>query len=236
MATIGIYDSGIGGLTTAKVVLDRFVGNDIYYLADNRNHPFGNTDEDKLKEIVANGIKKVRAHADIVVLACNTASSVTDDKDVIKLLPPVDKCADIAEDTLIMATARTLSKLKDIDNFKVADTSELATMVEIHASLNSVKGHLNMDELLPYFEERIARFKGIKNVILGCSHYLYCKEQISSVLGEINYFDGNENLCEQLQQNITAYTDKPSKIAFDFTLQNDEKKYRKILQILINNR
>ena len=38
MAVIGIYDSGIGGLTSAKIILERFGGNDVYYLADNLNH------------------------------------------------------------------------------------------------------------------------------------------------------------------------------------------------------
>lgn len=234
MAVIGIYDSGIGGLTTAEIILDRFAGNDIYYLADNRNHPFGNTDESKLKEIVDDGIKHLRAHSDIVVLACNTASSVTDDKDVVKLLPPADLYLDEAQDTLLMATARTLSKLHNADKFKVADTRELATLIEVQASLGYLKGHPDMSELLPYIAKRIHTFKGVKRVILGCSHYLYCKPQIRKVLGDVEFADGNEKLCESLEKHVSPRPEFPSKITFEFTSQNEYKKYETILKFLCN--
>ena len=234
MTTIGIYDSGIGGLTTAKIILERFGGNDLYYLADNLNHPFGNTNEDRLKETVRNGIKHVRAHSDIVVLACNTASSVTDDSDVIKLLPPIDEFEHDAENTLVMATKRTLSMQKDLSAFKVANTSELATLIEIHASLGCRRGTIDMSELLPYFEERLSPFNGVKNVILGCSHYLFCKQQICDILGEVNFFDGNERLCKELEKQVETRPDMPSKITFDFTAHNDEKKYKKILSFLMH--
>ena len=234
MAVIGIYDSGIGGLTTAEIILDRFPGNDIYYLADNLHHPFGNADEDALKEIVCDGIKRVRAHSDIVVLACNTASSVTDDENVIKLLPPTEEFLNEAQNVLVMATARTLSKLKDADKFKIADTRELATLVEIQASLQSAKGNLDMRELLPYIATRVHKFKGVSGVILGCSHYLYCKEQITKVLGDVKFFDGNEILCNNLAKSVSTRPEYPAKITFEFTSQNDRKKYETILKILKN--
>ncbi len=234
MATIGVYDSGIGGLTTAKIILDRFAGNDLYYLADNLNHPFGSRDEDSLKEVVRNGIKAVRAHSDFTVLACNTASSVTDEKDVFKLLPPIGSCGREASETLILATPRTLSKIKCGDLFKVAETAELATLVEIQASLKCFKNSLDMSELLPYFASKLFKFKGVKNVILGCSHYLYCMPQISKVLGDATFIDGNENLCASLAEHIESKPEKISKIKFEFTSQNEEKKYAKILQILMN--
>lgn len=232
MATIGVYDSGIGGLTTAKIILDKFSGNDLYYLADNLNHPFGNTDEDRLKETVRSGIKRVRNHSDVVVIACNTASSVTDEKDVIKLLPPLEIIKEQPDSSLLMATARTVAKIGN--GYNAADTSELATLVEIQASLNCIKGSLDMSNLTPYLAERLQKFKGVKNVILGCSHYLYCKQQISEVLGDVNFFDGNEGLCNELARDVECRPYKPAKITFEFTSQNDEKKYARILKILMN--
>lgn len=233
MAVIGVYDSGIGGLTTVKRILNEFIGNDIYYYADNLHHPFGNTDEDKLKAVIENGIKHVRAHSDTVVLACNTASSVTDDTDVIKLLPPIKEYAPDAQNTLILATARTLSKLNAPPDFKVADTKELATLIEIQASLNYLKGSLDMSELLPYIAMRLHTFKGVKRVILGCSHYLFCKEQITKILGDVEFCDGNDDLCEALKSNVYARPLEASRITYDFSALNEQKKYDKILKILM---
>lgn len=234
MAVIGVYDSGIGGLTTAKIILDRFVGNDLYYLADNLNHPFGTKDENSLKEIVSSGIKRLKSHSDIVVLACNTASSIYDGTDVIKLLPPLNDFADEAEETLLMATVRTLNKVQNADGFKIADTPNLATLTEVQASLNYLRGSLNMDELTDYLAPRLKPFEGVKRVILGCSHYLYCKPQISKILGNVAFADGNENLCAQLGEHIVSKPNIPSKITFDFTSANESKKYQKILKILMN--
>lgn len=233
MAVIGVYDSGIGGLTSVKMILNEFIGNDVYYYADNLHHPFGNTDEEKLKAIVADGIKHVRAHSDIVVLACNTASSITDDDSVLKLLPPLEKYADDAENTLIMATARTLSKLNLTAGYKTADTKELATLIEIQASLNYLKNSLDMSELIPYAAVKLHPFKGVKRVMLGCSHYLYFKPQIQKILGDVEFVDGNESLYEELKKCIVPNNSKPSKITFDFSALNESKKYDKILKILM---
>ncbi|MDE7372992.1 MAG: hypothetical protein K2N18_02905 [Clostridia bacterium] len=235
MAVIGVYDSGIGGLTSIVEILKRFPGNDIYYLADNLNHPFGTKSEEQLKEIVASGLNKVRAHSDVVVAACNTASSISEDSDIIRLLPPVDLYRDEAKSTLIMATDRTLGNLHNLDGYKIAETSELATLVEVQASLNHLKSSLNMDELIPYLEKHINRFKGVKRVLLGCSHYLYCKEQIKKCLGEVELADGNEHLLNELKNAVTARADFPSKITFDFTAQNESKKYDNIIRLLMNS-
>lgn len=239
MAVIGIYDSGIGGLTTAKTILNEFPGNDIYYLADNLHHPFGNTDEGTLKDIVSQGIKRVKAHSDAVVIACNTASSVTDETDVIKLLPPMDTYLKRADKTLLLATARTLEKLKSAVSpsssfFPVADTKELATLVEIQASLHSARGNLDLKELLPYIAARLHTFKGVERVILGCSHYLYCKNEIRKVLGDVEFADGNAEVLNELSKYVSARPDFPSKLTFEFTSQNESKKYNKILQLLLS--
>lgn len=234
MAVIGVYDSGIGGLTSVKIILERFVGNDIYYLADNLNHPFGTKDADALKEIVDLGIKKVKAHCDIAVIACNTASSITEANDVVKLLPPLDLYRDEAQSTLLMATTRTIAQANTEGLYRTADTPELATLIEVQASLNQFKSNLNMGELLPYLAPRLHAFKGVKRVILGCSHYLYCKPLITKCLGDVEFADGNEALCQRLSEYVTARVDMPSEITFDFTSSDEKNKYINLLKILMN--
>ncbi|MCM1306259.1 MAG: hypothetical protein NC037_01455 [Bacteroides sp.] len=234
MAVIGVYDSGIGGLTSVAEILLRFEGNDIYYLADNLNHPFGTKSESELKEIVASGIKKVRAHSDVAVVACNTASSISDDKEIIRLLPPVDLFRAEANDTLLMATDRTLSAILYLSGYRIVHTPELATLVEVQANLNHLKGNLNMDELAPYFNAHLAPFKGVKRVILGCSHYLYCKKQITDVIGDAELVSGNDRLLCELSSVVTKRPDFPSEITFDFTAQNESKKYDNVLRLLLN--
>ncbi len=230
MATIGVYDSGIGGLTTLKILLEKFSGNDFLYLADNAAHPFGTKDKRQLEDIANTAIAKLKNNTDFVVLACNTASSIYDEQDVFKLLPPIHEAN---ENALLVATDLTIESAKILPEH-VAETSELASMIEVQASIQSKKGNLDMRALLPYLAQRLFKFKGVKKVVLGCSHYPYCKAQISKILGDVSYFDGNDELTKSLAKYVYPLKNQ-SKIDFAFTGANEEKKYRKILSILQQN-
>lgn len=233
MATIGVYDSGIGGLTTLKILLEKFHGNDFFYLSDNAQHPFGTKSKNELDAIVSNGIARLKNHSDFIVLACNTASTVCAETDVNKLLPVIPEKNNVStDDCLLLATRFTVENTK-IPYTKVADTSELASLIEVQASINSKRGNLDMSAILPYLANRLFKFKGVKNVVLGCSHYPYCKKEISKILGDVRYFDGNDVLIKQLEKQVVPQNGQ-SEIHFEFTGGNEEKKYRKILSILQN--
>ncbi len=231
MATIGIYDSGIGGLTTLKILSERFKGNDFFYLADNLHHPFGTMDVNELRDAVNDGITRLKSRCDVAVLACNTASTIYDGNDVIRLLPPVALCSVNPDDTLLMATDNT--RLNTVcDCVKQAETAELATLIEIQASIGYTKKTLDMSALYKYLAPRLYPFRGVKNVILGCSHYPYCKKEISRILGNVRYFDGNGALVKELEALVTPLSSRESKIDFAFTGGNEKSKYIKLLEML----
>ncbi len=231
MATIGLYDSGIGGLTTLKILLEKFKGNDFFYLADNASHPFGTKSAKDVEEIVSCAVATLKNNCDYPVLACNTAASIYKDNDAIKLLPTLpQKNADFDE-WLLMAT--DLTRESAGKSFKkVAETRDLASMIEVQASINSKQGNLNMRALLPYLANSVFKFKGVKNVVLGCSHYPFCKKEISKILGDVHFFDGNDTVVNSLEKYVSSLKNE-GKITFRFTGGNEEKKYRKILSILL---
>lgn len=228
MATIGVYDSGIGGLTSAATILENFAGNNIYYFADNLHHPFGNMPEDRLKNAIAGNINRVKRNCDALVIACNTASSVIEDKELIKLLPPLD--GKDKETTLLLATDRTIKKLGVKDKFRCGDTPELASLVEIVASLN--KGSLDMELLYPYFTKKLKDFENVKEVVIGCSHYEYCRKEIKSILHNETFDDGNQSIIDNLNRYFNKNEHRVSKIKFVFSLGNESVLYEKILRNL----
>lgn len=74
---IGVFDSGVGGLTVHRRLVDRFPQADIIYLADQANAPYGGLSGEEIVELTKAGcIRLFEAGADIVVLACNTASAI----------------------------------------------------------------------------------------------------------------------------------------------------------------
>jgi glutamate racemase len=74
---IGVFDSGVGGLTVHHRLVDRFPRADFVYLADQANAPYGGRPGEEIVELTRAGcVRLFEDGCDVVVLACNTAASV----------------------------------------------------------------------------------------------------------------------------------------------------------------
>ncbi|MBU2380691.1 MAG: aspartate/glutamate racemase family protein [Alphaproteobacteria bacterium] len=74
---IGVFDSGVGGLTVHRELTRRFPQRDFIYLADQANAPIGSRTGEEIVDITRNGCERLfTAGANVIVLACNTASAV----------------------------------------------------------------------------------------------------------------------------------------------------------------
>jgi glutamate racemase len=74
---IGVFDSGIGGLTVHKALVERLPQADFIYLADQANTPYGGRPGEEIVELTRAGCMRLfEAGCDLVVLACNTAAAV----------------------------------------------------------------------------------------------------------------------------------------------------------------
>lgn len=74
---IGVFDSGVGGLTVHRKLVDRFPQADFVYLADQAHAPYGGLGGEEIVDLTQAGCQRLfEAGADVVVLACNTASAI----------------------------------------------------------------------------------------------------------------------------------------------------------------
>jgi glutamate racemase len=74
---IGVFDSGVGGLTVHHRLVERFPAADFLYLADQANAPYGGRPGEEIVRLTRAGCERLfEAGCDLVVLACNTAASV----------------------------------------------------------------------------------------------------------------------------------------------------------------
>lgn len=250
--TIGVYDSGIGGLTTLSLLRARLTGCSFFYLADNARMPFGSKSKEEVYAAVANARKILNANCDITVFGCNTASVTTEPQEAFTLRPELS-LYDPSE-TLVLGTPLTLSGLKaQIKGFHVADTRELAVLTEIRASLAfKSKTRYDAEPLREYIERSLLPYKGIKNVLLGCSHYIYNAELIKSITNCSFTDDGNgrtvDRVCGFLDSNqsdcnfcscgnkcgkcVQKDNFELSKVRFSFTGVNETAKYQWLLDKL----
>lgn len=235
---IGVYDSGIGGLTTLALLQAKLPDRSFLYLADTARMPFGSKSREEIFDAAAKALKTLRALSDVVVFGCNTASVTVRPEGVFALCP--DLTTDSPENTLLLATPRTVAGLEAREKGVLcADTPELAVLTEIQMSL-SFKSRRAPDlaELSGYLKEKLSPFVGrARTVLLGCSHYVYAEKEIRAVLGDARYFDGNDALTEKVRLALSP--EKPPRVYSDsaslpptklmFTGGGESAKYAAIL-------
>ena len=79
-APIGVMDSGVGGLTVARRLRERMPGEDILYIGDSANCPYGNRSREEILSLAAASVRRLEDRgAKCVVVACNTISAVVEE-------------------------------------------------------------------------------------------------------------------------------------------------------------
>ncbi len=199
---IGVFDSGIGGLTVLHECDRATSGCRYYYLGDNLHAPYGSKPKEEILRLVRSAMKKFeRLGVDAVVLACNTATAVCADTvrgefpfSVIGTEPAIRPAARVCKHALVLATPRTaesarlraLIKANPECDFTVFAAEGLAGAIEkkLTAGENfDLKAHLPS-----------GNFDGI---VLGCTHYVFLKEEIADFY-RLPTFDGNAGVAHRL--------------------------------------
>lgn len=228
---IGVFDSGIGGVTVLRE-LKKIMPNENYiYYSDSINNPYGDKSNE---EIISLSDKVVEYLIDqgckIIVIACNTASAIS--KEYLRnkysipiiAIEPAYKSVPDNEKTLVMATNATINSDKfkklfntyDNHNTILLSCSGLADLIEEH----------DKDKIINYLENKIGEYKGVKNVVLGCTHYPLIKDEISEVLGEVNFYDGSYGVAKHTKDILekeNMLEDKKGTITFIDSSKNKEK-------------
>jgi len=196
-APIGLFDSGYGGLTVARAVVDQLPGEDVIYLGDTANAPYGprpiaqirQLALARLDELVGLGVKSL-------VIACNSASSAVladarerYDVPVIEVILPAARRAVQASKSgrlgVICTQATATARAYD-DAVAAAPGVTLTTSVCPRFVDFVEAGVTGGEELLRVAREYLAPIQraGVDTLILGCTHYPLLAGVISFVLGD----------------------------------------------------
>ncbi len=230
MHTIGVLDSGIGGLTTCYYIFKQIPTVNICYYADNLNAPYGTKNEGEVYRAVRRGAERLLSRgAELIVLACNTATAVCIGKlraeyavPFIGIEPAVKPAKNATGKTLFLATPLTL-KTKGNGEYFTADTSLLATVIE-----GLTTNEREMENLV----ERL-RLSRYDNVILGCTHYSLLIPQIAKTHREISVFDGNLGVARQTARVLRAdYSSRRGRLFLEFSGKKEFKKYLTVFHSL----
>ena len=212
---IGVFDSGVGGLTVLNSIKSLLPNENIIYIGDNYHCPYGDKTPAQLFKY-ASGIVEyfIKQNVKLIVLACNTTSSTVLERlqmtyPQVMIIGVIDATVNDfinrkVANTLIIATVATIKSNKYPETIKQIDskieTFSLATpkLVPLVESGKYKEGIYDvLHEYLDEYKERI------QSIILGCTHYPILKEQIENVLPNIEYVSSSEAISKSVKDILS---------------------------------
>ncbi len=196
-APIGIFDSGFGGLTVARAVLDQLPHESVVYFGDTARAPYGPRPIAETRQFALECLDRLVDHGvKMLVIACNTASAAVlhdarerYDLPVIEVIRPAVRRAAAATRTGrvgVISTLGTHQSQAYVDAFAAAPQIDVVSQpcprfVEfVEAGVTGGKELL--DVALDYLEPVVAR--DVDTLVLGCTHYPLLTGVISYVMGD----------------------------------------------------
>lgn len=196
-APIGIFDSGVGGLTVARAIRDSLPHESLIYIGDTAHSPYGTKSMadvrtyslEVLDMLVAQGVK-------MLVIACNTASAAMlrdarerYDVPVIEVIQPAVRAALAATRNHrvgVIGTTATINSRAYDDAFAAAPHIELITAAAPRFVEFVEAGQTSGDDVLRVARDYLKPLidAHIDTLVLGCTHYPFLRGAISYVMGD----------------------------------------------------
>ncbi len=194
---IGVFDSGVGGVTILREIENLLPHEDLLYFADTANIPYGNKSPAEIARLAADVSEfLISRKAKIVVVACNTASvaGLTHLREsyavpFVGIVPAVKPAAESSNRKRIgvMATDTTLAS-EILDSLVHKFASDTIVVRQVCPGLvdlverGQVEGPEAESLLRRYLEPLVAA--QVDTVVLGCTHYPFLRGPIEAIVGE----------------------------------------------------
>ncbi len=225
---IGIFDSGIGGITTYKEILKLLPNEDYIYYADSKNNPYGEKSVKELKRITSNIVDYlIKKDSKIIVIACNTATTNCikylrnkyKDINFIGTEPAIKvACDNNYKNILVIATPCTILSNKTnqlIKRFK--KDNQNVYLVSCTGLANAIETN-NKKLIKELLDKYLTIYKDIDAIVLGCTHYIYIKDLIQKYYPDATILDGNLGVAKRvkyiLEENNLLSDNKKGNIRF----------------------
>jgi len=222
-APIGIFDSGVGGLTVARAIIDQLPNESIIYLGDTANTPYGPKSLNEVRALALSVMDRlVDEGVKLLVIACNTASAAVlrDARErytegrgipVVEVIQPAVRRAVAASrngHVGVIGTSATINSRAYEDAFAAAvDLS--VTSVACPEFVDYVeRGITSGPELMALAESYLELIKAsqVDTLVLGCTHYPLLTGAISYVMGEeVTLVSSAEETAKDVYRTLLAH-------------------------------
>ena len=212
---IGIFDSGIGGLTVANRIIRDFPEENIIYFGDTAHLPYGDKSEELIRKYSCRiGEFLIERECKMVVIACNSASSVAYEELVTSYGGRTEFI------NVVDPAVSAIAALNDLSEIGIIGTQRTISSDVYAKRLMHLKGKLKVQSLATpllapmieagFFNNRISRtvietylndksLKSIQGLILACTHYPLIKDQIGEFYkGRVRVFDSTDFISKEV--------------------------------------
>ncbi len=222
MKKIGLFDSGIGGLSVLKQMLNKGIAEEYFYVADTARAPFGTKSHEEIARICIEIIDFLKSlKVDAVVAACNTADASLKLQKIRFDLPyygitRVDFPR--LEKVAIWATEATIKSHVYREIFQAAGTKFVLEMPLQELVKIVEEGSENSTFAIDYLDRAVDTIAkaGISDVVLGCTHFPIIVQKLKERYPMFNFIDPAELLVEKMVESGYQFG-HPMRITFYVT-------------------
>ncbi|MDO5494494.1 MAG: glutamate racemase [bacterium] len=222
-APIGVFDSGVGGLTVARAVIDLLPAESITYIGDTANSPYGPKPIARVRELAMEVMDElVVSGVKALVIACNSASAATlrDARErytidagipVVEVIQPAVRRAVAATrngQVGVIGTAATITSGAYPDAFAAAPHLELAMQAcprFVDYVERGITAGPEIVEIARHYLEPV-KAAGVDTLVLGCTHYPLLAGVLSYVMGEdVTLVSSADETARDLYRTLTRH-------------------------------
>ncbi|WP_296214788.1 glutamate racemase [uncultured Corynebacterium sp.] len=246
-APIGVFDSGVGGLTVARAIVDQLPHENLVYIGDTANSPYGDKPLARVRELSI-GIADTLAErgCKMIVVACNSASSafIRDARErysvpVIEvILPAVRRAAAATRNGKIgvIGTQATVNSMSYQDLFMAIPGVEAYAQACPQFVPFVERGITSGRQLMGLAEDYLAPLKAkeVDTLVLGCTHYPLLTGVVQLVMGdEVTLINSAEETAKTVyralaERNLLADENPERKVELSFESTGDPQRFAKL--------
>lgn len=213
---IGVFDSGLGGLSVLAELIECMPNERYIYFGDSSNAPYGIRDTYKVKELTFNVVDYLmKYNIKALVVACNTATSAAindlrNDYEIPiigmepALKPAIEKCN--SKEIVVMATPVTLREKKFNNLIDQYGASSNVIKLPCPGLVELIEKNGGQGENIKLYLKVLFKNIDISKVgavVLGCTHYIFIKDILKEILGNnIDLIDGNKGTAKHLFRSL----------------------------------
>ena len=215
---IGIFDSGVGGLTVLKSLSEKYNAEYIY-IGDNKNCPYGEKTKDELLKYAIRIVNYfIQQGISVIVIACNTCcANVLDD---LRVMYKEITFIGVIESTINRFIKQNKNNVLVIGTNATIKTNIYETKLK-EKNNNLVVTSLATPLLVPLIDNYLEPYKDIDSIILGCTHYKLIEDKIDRNITIVNSSD-----C--IVDNIKDFIKPVDKLKMTIYTTGDKHKFSKL--------